>query len=147
MYTFTSHSADETIAIANDIAQRLYPGDVVALFGDLGAGKTIFARGLAHSLGVNAPVSSPTYTIQHTYKGQSYTVHHLDLYRLETVDDIDMLDLDSCWESDAITIIEWPERAGNLLPPQTWHVNISIEDSLEQRDIEIRPPLDRIHHQ
>ena len=138
-----SHSPDETIAIAAKIASQLQPGDVVALYGDLGAGKTILARGLAHARGVKAPVSSPTYTIQHTYKGKGCTLHHLDLYRLATSDDVDMLEIESCWESNAITIIEWPERAGNLLPPQTWRIKISIAADPEERHIEVIPPPQR----
>ncbi len=140
MNTTISHSPDETLAIATALAQQLHPGDVVALFGDLGAGKTIFAKGLALALGVHTPVSSPTYTIQHTYRGNLSPIHHIDLYRLMTPDDVDMLDLNTCWETNAITVIEWAERAGNLLPLQTWRVTIARGNKPEQRKIQIIPP-------
>ncbi|MFU8779976.1 MAG: tRNA (adenosine(37)-N6)-threonylcarbamoyltransferase complex ATPase subunit type 1 TsaE [Kiritimatiellia bacterium] len=135
-----SHAPEETRALAAALVAQLQPGDVVALFGDLGSGKTVFARGLASALGVHAPVSSPTYTIQHTYVGSQGHVHHIDLYRLMTPDDVDMLDLTTCWESDAITIIEWAERAGNLLPPQTWRITISAGALPDARQIQIVPP-------
>lgn len=140
MKTIVSHSPTETLSAAAQVANQLLPGDVVALFGDLGAGKTIFARGIAQALGVTSPVSSPTYTIQHTYTGTHTPVHHIDLYRLMTPDDVDMLDLNTCWESNAITIIEWAERAGNLLPAQTWRITISPGNQPEQRCIAIQPP-------
>ncbi len=143
MNTFVSHSANETLDIAAHIASQLHPGDVVALFGSLGAGKTTFARGLANALGVSSSVSSPTYTIQHTYKAKGASLHHIDLYRLMTPDDVDMLDIEACWESRDITIIEWPERAGDLLPPQTWRIHISMDLSPEERHIEVIPPT---HH-
>ncbi len=143
MNTTISHSPNETLAVATALAKLLHPGDVVALSGDLGAGKTMFARGLALALGVHTPVSSPTYTIQHTYRGNASSIHHIDLYRLMTPDDVDMLDLNTCWETNAITVIEWAERAGNLLPPQTWRVTIALGNKPEKRTIQIIPPPQR----
>jgi len=141
MMTSTSHSPAETLTLAMQFARTLRPGDTVALQGDLGSGKTMFARGVAQACGVKTPISSPTYTIQHTYKTPHGILHHIDLYRLTTPDDIDLLDLDACWEDGrAITLIEWPERAGNLLPPRTWHVTIHAGTLPEERQIEIIPP-------
>ena len=140
MKTIVSHSPAETHSAAKHVAKQLRPGDVVALVGDLGTGKTVFARGLAHALGVTGPISSPTYTIQHTYTGSHGLVHHIDLYRLMTPDDVDMLDLNTCWESNAITIIEWAERAGNLLPAKTWRITLSPGSKPDQRCIAIQPP-------
>ncbi len=146
MNSMISHSPDETLAYAAKLATRLSPGDVIALSGDLGAGKTIFARGLAMALGVKSPISSPTYTIQHSYRGSAWEIHHIDLYRLTSPDDVDMLDLRDCWQGNAITIIEWPDRAENLLPQRTWHIRISPGHNKEQRIIEVVPPtLDTLH--
>lgn len=134
------HDPEETLRLAAKLAAQLYPGDTVALFGDVGAGKTVFARGLAHAFGIPGPISSPTYTLQQTYKTPQHVIHHLDLYRLASSDDVDMLDLDTCWDGNAITIIEWAERAGNLLPQNTWRVTISTGNSRNERHIQIQPP-------
>jgi len=141
MNALISHAPEKTLSLAAALVAQLQPGDVVALFGDLGSGKTVFARGIARALGVQSPISSPTYTIQHTYTGSKGHVHHIDLYRLLTPDDVDMLELDTCWQGDAITIIEWAERAGNLLPPNTWRITISPGTQPEERNIQIVPPL------
>jgi tRNA threonylcarbamoyladenosine biosynthesis protein TsaE len=139
----TSHSPEETLAVAAALAEALLPGDVVALFGDLGSGKTVFASGVAKSLGIHTPISSPTYTIQHTYHRPEGQIHHIDLYRLATPDDVDMLDLATCWDNDAITLVEWAERAGNLLPPQTWRISIFAACQPDERHITICPPAQR----
>jgi tRNA threonylcarbamoyladenosine biosynthesis protein TsaE len=95
------------------VATALRPGDVVAVSGELGSGKTTFVRGAVRALGVTAAVTSPTYTIGHRYDG----VSHLDLYRLEQLTDADWGALEPYFE-DAICFVEWPERAAGWLPPE-----------------------------
>ena len=93
---------------------HLRPGDVVAVSGELGSGKTTFVRGACRALGVTAPVTSPTYTIGHRYEG-SVPVAHLDLYRFEGVTEADWGALEPYFD-DAVVFVEWPEAAGGDLP-------------------------------
>jgi tRNA threonylcarbamoyladenosine biosynthesis protein TsaE len=112
MVEAVTSSSDETEAIAARLAERLAPGDVVYVSGELGAGKTTFVRGACRALGVGGPVTSPTYTIGHRYDG----VSHLDLFRFERLTDADWGALEPYFE-DAIVFVEWPERGGERLPP------------------------------
>jgi len=107
-------SPEETEALAADLAARLRPGDVVAVSGELGAGKTTFVRGAARALGVTSPVSSPTFTIGHRYDG-SPPVAHLDLYRIAGLDPEEWGDLEPYFD-DTVAFVEWPEHGGDWLP-------------------------------
>lgn len=103
-------SEAETSGVGERLARSLKSGDVVLLYGQLGAGKTAFVRGLAAGLGASAAdVSSPTFTIVQEYTGGRLPVQHVDLYRLEPVE-VDDLGLDELISGDAIVAIEWPER-------------------------------------
>lgn len=126
-----SSSPAETEAIAARLAARLAPGDVVYVSGELGAGKTTFVRGAVHALGVEGPVTSPTYTIGHRYDG----VSHLDLYRFEELTDADWGALEPYF-ADAVVFVEWPERAGGRLPPPRVTVQLGHVDG-ERRSIEL----------
>ncbi len=110
-----SASASETERLAARLAVRLGEGDVVAVSGDLGAGKTTFVRGACRALGVTAPVTSPTFTIGHRYAG-SPDVSHLDLYRFTAVSPDEWGDLEPYFD-DAIVFVEWPEAGAAVLPP------------------------------
>ena len=108
--TLTSHSEAETIDAGRALAAELRPDDVVLLTGDLGAGKTAFARGLAEGLGVDPlEVSSPTFTLIQEYRGGRLTLHHIDLYRL-TPREVDDLGLEELVVSGAVVAVEWPDR-------------------------------------
>lgn len=131
-----SSGEDETIAAGEHLAQALGPGDVVLLYGQLGAGKTAFVRGLARGLGA-APddVSSPTFTLIHEYAARRLTLYHVDLYRLEPVE-VDDLGLDELIAGDGIVAIEWAERwAGR--PDAAVEVTIQ-DDGEESRRIRIQ---------
>jgi tRNA threonylcarbamoyladenosine biosynthesis protein TsaE len=103
-----SKSAAETEAFGARIAARLQPGDVVLLSGDLGAGKTTLIRGACRALGVTGPVTSPTFTIGQRYEGGRLPVSHLDLYRLQSLEDEDPALLDDYLRRDGVAFIEWP---------------------------------------
>jgi tRNA threonylcarbamoyladenosine biosynthesis protein TsaE len=110
-------SAEETEALAAELARTLGPGDVVLVSGDLGAGKTTFVRGAARALGVRVPVTSPTFTIARRYEDGRVPVSHLDLFRLaEGLGDEEPELLDDELAPDRVAFVEWPEVAGAGLP-------------------------------
>jgi tRNA threonylcarbamoyladenosine biosynthesis protein TsaE len=110
-----SSSPGETERIAATLARELESGDVVTVAGELGAGKTTFVRGAARELGVSGPVTSPTYTVGHRYRGDP-DVSHLDLYRLRDMSAEDWGNLEGYFE-DAVVFVEWPEAGALWLPP------------------------------
>jgi tRNA threonylcarbamoyladenosine biosynthesis protein TsaE len=110
-----SNSAADTEAISARLAAELVPGDVVAVSGELGSGKTTFVRGACRALRVTGPVTSPTFTIGHRYRG-SVDVSHLDLFRFSGVSPAEWGDLEPYFE-DAIVFVEWPEAGRDVLPP------------------------------
>ena len=126
-----SGSPEETEAVAASLAQRLRPGDVVTVSGELGSGKTTFVRGACRALGVTAPVTSPTYTIGHRYEGDP-DVSHLDLYRFTGVSHAEWADLEPYFE-DAIVFVEWPEAAADGLPPPRARVRLEHVDETHRR--------------
>ena len=130
--TFFSNSIADTRKIAAQFASHLSKGDVVQLLGDLGAGKTAFAQCIASALGVTRPVTSPTFCIVSEYPTSSnLTLVHMDLYRLSNEDDVLAIGWEDYLSSGAILLVEWPDRAGSLIPPAAWTVHLSAtgEDS------------------
>lgn len=128
---FTSASAAETERLAAELARALAPGDVVTVAGELGAGKTTFVRGACRALGVEGPVTSPTYTIGHRYRGR-LTVSHLDLYRLTSVSAAEWGDLEPYF-SDAVVFVEWPEAGAGALPPARAEVSLAHDGDTRRR--------------
>ena len=118
-----SHSAAETEALGARLAERLGPGDVVALTGELGAGKTCFTQGLARGLGVAGRALSPTFVLINEYRGR-LPVHHVDAYRTESLTELLDLGLDELFSGDGVTIVEWADKLLPLLPAHTVHVHI-----------------------
>jgi tRNA threonylcarbamoyladenosine biosynthesis protein TsaE len=111
-----SHSAAETEALGARVGERLRPGDVVVVGGDVGAGKTTLIRGACRALGIEGPVTSPTFTIGQRYGGGRLPVSHLDLYRLESLDGEDPALIDDYLGAEGVAFVEWPavgvERLG-----------------------------------
>ena len=138
MMRYISRSEAETIKIAEDIARTLKAGDVVALHGELGAGKTAFVKGIAGFFGAKDVVSSPTFTIVNEYNG-SLDIYHFDAYRLEnvTVDECDWID--DYLFGDGVCVIEWAENIKSILPEE--HIQIKIsknpDEGAEYREIEV----------
>jgi len=129
-------SPQETQALGAALAEELEPGTVVALHGDLGAGKTCFIQGLAAGLGIDEPVTSPTYTLVGEYEGR-LPLHHIDLYRLSGPAEALGLGLEEYFDADGVTAIEWAERADGLLPPGLLHVRIEADDVSGERTFRI----------
>ena len=141
-----SASARETAEAGEEIAGRLTGGDVVLLRGELGAGKTTFAQGIARGLGVAGPVQSPTFTLVAEYDAPAIGRHgqfvHVDLYRLDGAVEIDTVGLEQYFDrEDVVTVIEWPERAPPALFPVHWSVDIASGED-DRRRISIREPGD-----
>ena len=147
IFKIKSRSPAETKKIAGRLGRRLGPGDVVTLQGELGAGKTTFAKGLAKALGVRSEneVSSPTFVIIHEYEarhqiagGQArMPIYHLDWYRLVHVEGADRELAEECLDGRAVTFIEWPERGKELLPDRRIEVHLAHAGD-STREIEIR---------
>ncbi len=134
---FVTSSEAETRALAARLARDLEAGAIVLLSGDLGAGKTAFARGLAEGLSVDPElVSSPTFTIVHEYAGGRLPLVHVDLYRLSSAD-LDEIGLDPDLALRGVTAIEWPERLSRAVPNAvTVHI---VDAGADSREIEIIP--------
>jgi tRNA threonylcarbamoyladenosine biosynthesis protein TsaE len=117
-----SSSPEETERIAARLAAELRAGDVVTVAGELGTGKTTFVRGACRALGVEGPVTSPTFTVGHRYRGR-VDVSHLDLYRFEGVSPAEWGDLEPYFDG-AVCFVEWPEAAGGDLPEPRFRVQL-----------------------
>jgi tRNA threonylcarbamoyladenosine biosynthesis protein TsaE len=122
-----SFSSDETEAIASELASVLKSGDVIALYGPLGAGKTTFVKGLAAGLGCVKGVRSPTFSLINEYPGPM-PLFHIDFYRLEGDAEIDDLGWTEYLDSGGVTAIEWPEKVKKMLPSKRFEVYLSFYD-------------------
>lgn len=118
-------SEKDTIALGARIGKRLKPGLVVLLRGELGAGKTTFARGLARGAGYRGRVSSPTFALAHVYKGKRLTVHHLDLYRLRKGEDGELGLEELLRDPRGAVVVEWPDAAGTRWPKDRLEVRLA----------------------
>ena len=122
---FFSISTEQTRIIGKALAKLLRRGDVLLLSGNLGAGKSELARGIAQGLGVTGPVTSPTFTLLNVYMTAGTPLHHFDWYRIEDPEELVLAGLDEEIGRDSITLIEWHERAPELIPAT--HLNIVLE--------------------
>jgi tRNA threonylcarbamoyladenosine biosynthesis protein TsaE len=137
---YDSEAEASTIALAAKIAGAAEAGDVVALQGPLGAGKTVFARGFIRALtSPDEEVPSPTFTLVQVYEGDDCPIHHFDLYRIESADELYELGIEEAL-SDGITLIEWPERAHAFENPRWLTVQIALDDAdPDKRTISFHP--------
>ena len=131
-----SEGPEQTWAAAAALMESLEPGTVIALHGELGAGKTCFIQGLALAMGITDPITSPTYTLIGEYEGRM-KLNHIDLYRLANSVEALGIGLEEYLESDGITAIEWAERAEEILPESMLHVSIEKGCDEMSRQIEI----------
>jgi tRNA threonylcarbamoyladenosine biosynthesis protein TsaE len=138
---WVTHGPQETVALGASLARRLRRGDVVALIGELGSGKTQFVKGVAEAFGAHPHVSSPTFVIMNRYdgvdaEGRELFLFHVDLYRLGSPEAILDLGLEEIFAGDGITLIEWADRMGSLVPPQRITVECSFGVGEEDRVID-----------
>ena len=130
-----TEEAAETVALGERLGAALRPGDVLALTGELGAGKTTLITGIARGAGVTAEVHSPTFTLIHEHPGRM-PFYHVDLYRLESGDSLGDLGLEEYLYGEGVTVIEWAERLASMLPEAAVCVNLIVTDD-EERDVEL----------
>lgn len=131
-----TESTEETEALGRKIGNALKKGDVVSLRGSLGAGKTVIAKGIARSLGIDEAIVSPTFTLVQEYDGRE-KLYHLDIYRLSGEDEFESMGGEEFLYPNGITLIEWSEKIDSMLPDGTIYIDITINDDLS-RSINIR---------
>jgi tRNA threonylcarbamoyladenosine biosynthesis protein TsaE len=144
-----SESRDQTFEAGRAMARFLESGDVVALTGELGSGKTVFAQGVCDGLEVTDPVTSPTFTLVQEYTGR-LPVRHFDFYRLESAREIEDLDLEGYFQSGGVCLIEWAERGRMFYPEEHFKVELSRvfetgRPHADRRRIRIEHPVHRMH--
>ncbi|MCL2248832.1 MAG: tRNA (adenosine(37)-N6)-threonylcarbamoyltransferase complex ATPase subunit type 1 TsaE [Oscillospiraceae bacterium] len=132
----TTNNESETIILGEKLGRLLCPGAVVALYGDLGAGKTAFTRGLAEGLGIKMAVSSPTFTIVNEYPGK-IPLFHFDMYRLESESELFDIGWDDYLERGGVCSVEWSEKVPGAFPPDTIIVRFErLDNDVRQITIE-----------
>jgi len=132
----TSNDVKDTLALGRKLGQHLKSGNVVSLRGNLGAGKTVLAKGVALSLDINEPIVSPTFTLVQEYEGKM-KMYHIDLYRISGEEEFEMMGGEEFLYSSGICLIEWSEKIQDMLPKNTIYVNITINKD-QSREIEIK---------
>ena len=125
---FISNSPDETAGAGRQYASTARAGDIFALRGDLGAGKTQFVKGLVAGLGSSAPVTSPTFTILHEYEGGRLPAYHFDFYRLDTREAAMRLGLDDYFFGEGVAIVEWADRFPDLIPDRAQWISFELKN-------------------
>jgi tRNA threonylcarbamoyladenosine biosynthesis protein TsaE len=129
---------DDTHAMAAAIAALVKAGDVIVLAGDMGAGKTAFAQGFGRALGVTEPITSPTFTVVHTYDTGRIVMHHADLYRLDRRSEVEDLGLDEMIDGRGVLLVEWGDVVADSFGDHLEVLLERVDDSDEARRITIR---------
>lgn len=137
MINHFTESAEQTELIASKLASVIKKGMIIHLQGDLGAGKTTFARGFINALGHSGAVKSPTYNIVQSYQTDQFMIYHFDLYRLSDPEELEAMGIRDYFDGDSICLLEWPENGKSLLPPPDILVNLDYEN--ENRQIKFEP--------
>ena len=133
-------SEEETIKLGKRLGSKLHAGDIVCLQGDLGTGKTTFVKGICAALGVDAPVTSPTYKMVNEYRGE-LKVNHLDLYRIHKEEELYDLGFEDYIYGDGISIIEWPDKARSLMPDN--YLDVNFRGQGNKREIRFIPQANK----
>ncbi|MDR2512232.1 MAG: tRNA (adenosine(37)-N6)-threonylcarbamoyltransferase complex ATPase subunit type 1 TsaE [Puniceicoccales bacterium] len=124
----SSHSPEETIALAKNLARLLPENTTLGLYGDLGSGKTTFVRGLASAWAITTPVTSPTYAIFTIHDGPQRQLIHMDAYRLNAPSESDSLVLWDLLREPWVLVVEWPEKLGDRLPEKHWALTLTCNN-------------------
>jgi tRNA threonylcarbamoyladenosine biosynthesis protein TsaE len=127
-------SVDDTRSLGAALAELAHPGDVLVLAGDLGTGKTAFAQGFARGLGITEPVTSPTFVLARSYEGR-LRLHHLDVYRLDHLQEAEDLGLAELVDDRGVTLIEWGDVIAPTLPPEHLEVRLAYGAGVDDRTV------------
>ena len=135
MKALESKTAEETLALGESIGKMISQGLAIALKGDLGAGKTTFVKGLAKGLGVSEAycITSPTFTIINEYPASSFTLYHLDLYRLSSADELDDIGFDDITGDNHVIVVEWPEILKDISFPFDIEIRFEFDEDYNRR--------------
>ncbi len=136
----STHSTEETMRFGEELGRGASSGDVFALCGELGSGKTVLAKGVARGLGVGEEITSPSFTLLEIYQGR-LPLYHFDLYRIERDSEFDQLGFEEYWEGTGVSVIEWADRAGERLPAGTVRIRLEYAGGTGRR-IVIEDPRD-----
>lgn len=135
-----TRSPEETFETGKKLGEKAVPGQVFTLMGDLGVGKTVFTQGLARGLGIQEPVSSPTFTIVQVYEEGRLPFYHFDVYRIDDVEEMDEVGFDDYIMGEGVSLIEWADLIEEILPEKRTEVRIEkdLEQGFDYRKITIR---------
>lgn len=125
-----TNSAEETFALGKKIGEQAFPGQIYTLIGDLGVGKTVFTQGIAAGLGIEEPISSPTFTIIQEYDTGRLPFYHFDVYRIGDIEEMEEIGYDDYFFGEGVTMIEWANLIEELLPDSI--IEVTIEKDLDQ---------------
>ena len=132
MATFISNSVGETESFGRHFAGNVAPGDVLALIGDLGSGKTQFVKGLVAAIGATTPATSPTFTLIHEYSGGRLPIYHFDFFRIEDRQEAERLGLDEYFFGDGVSVIEWADRFSELIPQNARWISFETKSETQR---------------
>ncbi len=135
-----SRSEAETHALGKKIGEQAKAGQIFALLGDLGVGKTIFTKGLAEGLGITEPVSSPTFTIVQIYEEGRLPFYHFDVYRIGDPEEMEEIGYEDCFFGNGVCLVEWANLIEELMPPETVWITIEkdLQKGFDYRKIEVK---------
>jgi len=136
---YESFSETETFNTAFNMAKEAKAGDIIALIGDLGVGKTAFTKGFAQGLGIDEPIVSPTFTFLQIYEEGRMPLYHFDVYRISDISEMDELGYDDCFYGEGVTIMEWADLVPEIIPSGAYRIIISkdLSKGVEYRRIEV----------
>jgi tRNA threonylcarbamoyladenosine biosynthesis protein TsaE len=136
---YESSREQDTFALGEKIGREAKPGDIFALLGDLGVGKTVFTKGFAKGLGIDEHVSSPTFTILQVYDEGRLPLYHFDVYRIGDPEEMDEIGYEDCFFGNGVCLVEWANLIDELMPPQTKWIEIKkdLQKGFEYRKITI----------
>ncbi len=121
---YESHSPEETVALALELAKKSLPGEIYCLDGDLGVGKTLFSQGFAKGLGISETVNSPTFTILQIYEDGRLPLYHFDVYRIGDVSEMDEIGYEDFFFGDGVCLVEWAQLVKEIIPEHAKHILI-----------------------
>ena len=133
-------SEKETFELGKKLGTEAKPGQVYALLGDLGVGKTILTKGFAEGLGITEPVSSPTFTIVQVYEEGRMPFYHFDVYRIGDIEEMDEIGYEDCFYGEGVCLVEWANLIGEIMPENTIWITIEkdLEKGFDYRRIEVK---------